>query len=280
MRSGSSSVPRRLALVAIEKKRADVLLHERGEFESRSKAAAAVIAGEVQLATGGRRVDKPGQLLPVDAELIVAQRRRYVSRGGIKLENALRAFADVDPSGRHALDAGASTGGFTDCLLQHGASHVIAVDVAYGELHMTLRNDPRVTVIERTNVRDLSGEQLEYSPDLIVGDLSFISLGKVLPTLAALAADRCDLVLLVKPQFEVGREKIGKGGVVREREHRVAAIEQAAEAARAAGFSVRGACSSGLPGPAGNLEAFLWLAEPGREEVADLRALAESVEGG
>lgn len=262
------------------KQRIDQLLVERGLFESRAKAAAAVIAGDVQLKSSGRRIEKPGQSIAVDAELIVAERNRYVSRGGIKLENALVAFSDLDPSGRNALDAGASTGGFTDCLLQRGAAHVIAVDVAYGELHMSLRNDSRVTVLERVNVRELTPTMLEYAPDFLVGDLSFIGLEKVLPALLRIAAERFDLLALVKPQFEVGREKLGKGGVVRSAEDRVDAIEGAARAAESIGFSVLGACSSGLPGPAGNREAFLWLAERARGSIADLRAAAEDVERG
>jgi len=247
-------------------------------FESRAKAAAAVLAGDVLLAGSGRRVDKPGQQFDPAVELRVAPRERYVSRGGIKLENALAAFPEIAVEGRHALDAGASTGGFTDCLLQRGAAHVIAVDVAYGELHWKLREDPRVTVVERKNVRSLTAAELEYRPDLIVADLSFISLDKVLPALAACAAERFDMLALVKPQFEVGRERLGKGGVVREVADRVAAIEDAARAAVEAGFSVQGACSSGLPGPAGNREAFLWLAEGSRAGVDDLHALAQAVE--
>lgn len=266
--------------MAASKQRVDVLLVERGIFESRAKASAAVMAGDVQLKESGRRIDKPGQTIPADAELIVAERNRYVSRGGIKLENALAAFPDLDVSGRRALDAGASTGGFTDCLLQRGAEHVIAVDVAYGEFHMSLRNDPRVTVMERVNVRDLTPEDLEYAPDLLVGDLSFIALEKVLPALLGIAAPEFDFLALVKPQFEVGREKIGKGGVVRSAEDRIDAIENAARAAQELGYSVQGACSSGLPGPAGNREAFLWLAESSRPGVADLRAAAEAVEAG
>lgn len=266
--------------MAAKKQRIDVLLVDRGFFESRAKAAAAVIAGDVQMKNGGRRVDKPGQSVAVDTELIVAERNRYVSRGGIKLENALAAFPQVNPAGRRALDAGASTGGFTDCLLQRGAEHVIAVDVAYGELHMSLRDDPRVTVIERTNVRDLKPGDLDYAPDLLVGDLSFIALEKVLPALRGIAAAEFDFLALVKPQFEVGREKIGKGGVVRDAEDRIDAIEHAAQAAQELGFSVQGACSSGLPGPAGNREAFLWLAEGDRPGVADIRAAAEAVEAG
>ncbi len=263
----------------MSKQRVDLLLVERGHFESRAKAAAAVLAGDVMLEHGGRRIDKPGQMVAGDVEFRVAHKDRYVSRGGIKLENALNAFAGLKVADRKALDAGASTGGFTDCLLQRGVEHVIAVDVAYGELHWSLREDPRVTVIERRNVRELSPAELPYLPDLIVADLSFISLTKVLPALAACAAGRFDMLALVKPQFEVGRERVGKGGVVREREARVDAIAQAAKTARAQGLSVLGAASSGLPGPAGNRETFLWLAEAGREgDVQDLQALAGRVE--
>lgn len=257
-----------------------MILVERGLFESRAKAAAAIMAGDVQMARGGRRLQKPGQTIPDDTELIVAERSRYVSRGGVKLENALKAFPDVVIAGRKALDAGASTGGFTDCLLQNGAEHVIAVDVAYGELHNKLRDDPRVTVVERKNIRELAPEELEYAPDLLVGDLSFIALSKVLEPLVSVAAVEFDAILLVKPQFEVGKERVGKGGVVRDRETRIDAIHEAASAAVAAGCLVRGACSSGLPGPAGNKEAFLWLQRGNgtTQSDAELRALAESVE--
>ncbi|MBJ7353696.1 MAG: TlyA family RNA methyltransferase [Thermoleophilaceae bacterium] len=264
--------------MAQNRQRLDVLLVVRGHFDSRAKAAAAILAGDVQLKSGGRRLEKPGQMLAEDVELIVAERSRYVSRGGIKLENALEAFPEVDPSGRFALDAGASTGGFTDCLLQRGAKHVIAIDVAYGELHWKLREDERVTVIERKNIRELTPDDLEYAPDLLVADLSFIALEKVLPALKAVTAAQFDFLALVKPQFEVGRGNVRKGGVVRDREARIDAIEAAARSAQAIGFSVLGACSSGLPGPAGNLEAFLWLAEQSRPGLADLRAAAEGVE--
>lgn len=264
--------------MAEKKQRLDVMLVVRGHFDSRAKAAAAILAGDVQLKNGGRRLEKPGQMLLEDTELIVAERNRYVSRGGIKLENALEAFPDVEPAGRFALDAGASTGGFTDCLLQRGAKHVIAIDVAYGELHWKLREDERVTVIERMNIRELTPADIEYAPDLLVADLSFIALEKVLPALKSVAAEQFDFLALVKPQFEVGRGNVGKGGVVRDRETRIDAIEAAARSAEVIGFSVQGACSSGLPGPAGNLEAFLWLTEPARPGLADLRAAAEAVE--
>src|SRR5215212_9294572 len=195
------------------KSRLDALLVDRGLFETRSRAAAAVIAGDVRLGDDGRRADKPGQMVAPDVDLAVAEGPRYVSRGGVKLANALDAFG-LDVSGRRALDVGASTGGFTDCLLQRGAEHVVALDVAYGELHWSLREDARVTVIERSNARALEPDALPYAPDLAVADVSFISLTKVLPAVLACAAPRFDALAMVKPQFEVGREAIGKGGVV------------------------------------------------------------------
>ena len=259
------------------KRRLDTLLAERGLYESRSRAAAAVIAGDVRV--GGRPARKPGELVPDEADVAVAQAPPFVSRGGVKLANALDAFA-IDPAGRRALDVGASTGGFTDCLLQRGAASVIAVDVAYGELHWRLRNDERVTVIERTNARALDPESLPYRPDLIVADLSFISLTKVLPAVVAAAAPRFDLLAMVKPQFEVGRERVGKGGVVRSADDRRAALVAVGEHARdELGLSVLGYAPSGLPGPAGNSETFAWLAEPGREgAVEDLEAAARRAE--
>ncbi|MBD0282501.1 MAG: TlyA family RNA methyltransferase [Thermoleophilaceae bacterium] len=259
------------------KRRLDALLAERGLFESRSRAAAAVIAGDVRVE--GRPAGKPGQLVSEGVALDVVERPPYVSRAGIKLENALDAFG-VDPAGRRALDVGASTGGFTDCLLQRGAAAVIAVDVAYGELHWRIRNDPRVTVLERTNARSLGPEQLPYAPDLIVADVSFISLTKVLPAVVAAAAPRFDCVALVKPQFEVGRERVGRGGVVRSGDDRRGALVAVGEHARTRlGASVVGYAPSGLPGPAGNRESFIWLAEAGREgAVEDLEAAARRAE--
>jgi len=193
-------------------------------------------------------------------------------RGGEKLDAALERFA-LDVTGRRAFDAGASTGGFTDCLLQRGAARVIALDVAYGELDYRLRNDSRVTVIERTNARSVS--ELPYAPSLIVIDVSFISLTKVLPAVVGLAAPAFDCLAMVKPQFEVGRERVGKGGVVRDPELRRSAVAGVAESAVGLGCSVVGFAPSGLPGPKGNLETFAWLAEGGRD-VGDWRAaLAE-----
>ena len=216
-------------LPRVGKRRLDTLLAERGLYESRSRAAAAVIAGDVRVS--GRPATKPGELVADEAEVAVAEAPPYVSRGGIKLANALDALG-IDPAGRRALDVGASTGGFTDVLLQRGADSVIALDVAYGELHWRLRNDERVIVVERRNARQIEPGELPYEPDLIVADLSFISLTKVLPAVARAAAPGFDLLAMVKPQFEVGRERVGKGGVVRSADDRRAALIEVGEFAR------------------------------------------------
>src|SRR5215218_1888945 len=258
--------------------RLDSLLADRGLFPSRSRAAAAVLAGDVHLGPGRRRAEKPGQLVAGDVKLDVAAPAQYVSRGGVKLANALDSFG-LDVTGRRALDVGASTGGFTDCLLQRGARHVVALDVAYGELAMKLRDDARVTVMERVNARALDPDALPYRPDLVVADVSFISLTKVLPVVLACTDERFDALVMVKPQFEVGRERVGKGGVVRDPGLRREALVTVAEAARDAGAAVLGFTSSGLPGPAGNQETFAWLAEAGRSGAAeDLDAAAREVE--
>ena len=259
------------------KRRLDTLLAERGLFESRSRAAAAVIAGDVRV--GGRPARKPGELVTDEADVAVTEPPPFVSRGGVKLANALDEFG-IDPTGRHALDVGASTGGFTDCLLQRGAVAVVAYDVAYGELHWRLRTDDRVTVIERSNARSLEAAELPYAPDLIVADVSFISLTKVLPAVVAAAAPRFDLLAMVKPQFEVGRKLVGKGGVVRSPDDRRAALLAVGEhAVGELGASVLGYASSGLPGPAGNRESFVWIAEAGREgALEDLEAAARRAE--
>jgi 23S rRNA (cytidine1920-2'-O)/16S rRNA (cytidine1409-2'-O)-methyltransferase len=259
------------------KTRLDTLLAERGLFPTRTRAAASVLAGEVRLGSEGRRAAKPGQLVAEDVVVAVAEAPDYVSRGGRKLANALIATR-LDPAGRRCLDVGASTGGFTDCLLQAGAAHVVALDVAYGELAWALRGDGRVTVLERFNARHLHPEDLPYAPDLITIDLSFIGLAKVLPAVLACAAPAFDCLALCKPQFEVGREAVGKGGVVREPTARRAALEAVAGAADRLGASVLGFASSGLPGPKGNRETFVWLAEPGRPGLEDIEAAAREVE--
>jgi len=262
----------------MSRKRLDAILAERGLFETRSRAAAAVLAGDIRLGDGRRRAEKPGQMVADDVAVQVEDRPRFVSRGGQKLANALTAFG-IDPADRLCLDAGASTGGFTDCLLQRGAEHVVAVDVAYGELDWKLRNDPRVTVIERRNARELEPGELPYRPDFVVGDLSFISLTKVLPRLLDAAAEQRDCVALVKPQFEVGRGRVGKGGVVRSAGDRRSALVAIGEWAVEQGHAVLGYASSGLPGPAGNLETFIWLAEAGRPgAVESVDAAAREVE--
>jgi 23S rRNA (cytidine1920-2'-O)/16S rRNA (cytidine1409-2'-O)-methyltransferase len=246
-------------------------------FPSRSQAAASVLAGDVLVLPERRRAQKPGELVPDDVQLEVVKAPPFASRGGIKLRNALDAFG-TDVTGCRALDVGASTGGFTDCLLQAGAAHVVAVDVAYGELDWKLRSDPRVTVLERVNARSLRREQLPYAPDLIVIDVSFIALAKVLPAVLGCAAERFDCLALVKPQFEVGRGQVGKGGVVREASERRRALVEAGSAAVALGATVLGYASSGLPGPKGNLETFVWLAEGSRAVSVDLERAAREVE--
>ena len=263
------------------KVRLDALLHQRGLFGSRTRAAASVMAGSVRLGgADGPRAEKPGQLVADDTALSVEAPAPYVSRGGTKLANALDAFG-LSVAGRRALDAGASTGGFTDCLLQRGAAHVVALDVAYGELHWSLRTDARVTVIERVNVRAVDVGQLPYRPDLVVADVSFISLTKIMPAVLSCTAERFDALVMVKPQFEVGRARLGKGGVVREPGLRREALLAVAAAAGQAGAAVLGFASSGLPGPKGNQETFLRLAEadrPGGLQAAGIAAAALAAE--
>jgi len=262
----------------VARRRLDSLLAERGLYESRSRAAAAVMAGEVHLGYERRPAAKPGQLVTEDVAVEVEAPPPYVSRGGIKLANALDAFG-VDPAGRRCLDVGASTGGFSDCLLQRGADHVTTLDVGYGDLSWKLRKDPRVTVIERRNARELAASELPYAPDLVVIDISFISLAKVLPAVARAAAERFDVLALVKPQFEVGRERVGGGGVVRMASDRRDALASVGRFAREGlGLAVLGYASSGLPGPAGNRESFVWLAEAARAGVEDLERAARRAE--
>ncbi|HWM10755.1 MAG TPA: TlyA family RNA methyltransferase [Solirubrobacteraceae bacterium] len=247
--------------------RLDSLLTERGLFASRTRAAAAVLAGHVHVGPGRSRAAKPGQLVAEDVEVAVDAPPPFVSRGGVKLANALDALG-LDVTGRRALDVGASTGGFTDCLLQRGVEGVIALDVAYGELDWRLRGDERVTVVERVNARSLSRDALPWAPDLIVVDVSFISLAKVLPAVLACAAERFDCLAMVKPQFELGRGRVGKGGVVRSASERREAVASVASCGRSLGAAVIGFAPSGLPGPAGNRETFVWLASGERGDVA------------
>jgi 23S rRNA (cytidine1920-2'-O)/16S rRNA (cytidine1409-2'-O)-methyltransferase len=257
--------------------RLDSLLTERGVFPSRSQAATAIMAGQVMLLPQGRRAEKPGQLVPEDAEVELEDRPDFVSRGAIKLSNALDGFG-LDVGGRRALDVGASTGGFTDCLLRRGVEHVVAVDVAYGQLDWRLRSDERVTVLERRNARYVSRADLPYAPNLVVIDVSFISVVKVLGAVLATLAPVFDVLAMIKPQFEVGRAGVGKGGVVRDASLRRGALIAVGEAALEQGASVLGYASSGLPGPKGNLETFVWLAEGSRDGVPELEAAARKVE--
>lgn len=249
-----------------KRQRLDLLLLQRGLAASREQARQLILAGWVRQA--GRVLDKPGTSLPADAPLEVAARPRYVSRGGDKLDAALTAFP-IPVAGRVGLDGGLSTGGFTDCLLQHGAVRVYGIDVGYGQVAWSLRTDPRVVVKERTNLRHLTPAELygpeDPWPDLAVADLSFISLGLVLPALGALlrpqgSAGILDLVVLVKPQFEVGREAVGKGGVVRDPAAHAQAIAGVLRAAVTLGWQGRNLVGSPITGPAGNHEYLLWLA--------------------
>ena len=259
------------------KVRLDALLTHRGLFPSRSRAAASVMAGEVRVGPDRRRADKPGQLVAPDLSVAVEAAPRYVSRGGVKLANAL-AMTGIDVTGRRCLDVGVSTGGFTDCLLQHGAAHVVAIDVGYGDLAWSLRNDPRVTVRERVNARRLTPASLPYRPDVITVDVSFISLTKVLPAVLDCAPERYDCLALCKPQFEVGRRRLGGGGVVREPAHRREALLAVARCGQGLGAAVLGFAPSGLPGPKGNLETFVWLGDGGRRGLSDLEAAAREAD--
>ncbi|HWJ43465.1 MAG TPA: TlyA family RNA methyltransferase [Solirubrobacterales bacterium] len=259
----------------MKKSRIDAVLADRGIFPSRTAAAGAVRAGEVRIGQDGPVALRPSQLVEPDASLVVDEGPRYVSRGGTKLENALEALA-VDVAGRDCLDVGASTGGFTDCLLQRGAARVAAVDVAYGQLDVRMRQDPRVDVIERLNARELSPADLSFAPSLATIDVSFISLTKVLPAVARCLRPEGEILAMVKPQFELGRERVGRG-VVRDAGDRREAIVKVAHAARDLGLPVRGFASSGLPGPKGNRETFVWCG--GGPGVADLEAAVAAVEG-
>ena len=258
----------------------DLELVRRGLAGTRSEARDAILRGSVLVA--GRPAPKPGTLVdPAEAISLAEPSRPYVSRGGEKLAAALDRFG-IDPAGRRCLDAGASTGGFTDALLARGAAHVTAVDVGYGQLAWSLRQDPRVTVMERTNVRDLEAGSI-VPPDLAVADLSFLSLTGVLPVLARVAADDAELVLLVKPQFEADPAEVGQGGVVRDPEVWRRAIDEVADACRREGIGPLGVIPSPLPGPAGNVEFLLHAAKglPAQPldvdaAVAEGRALRES----
>lgn len=244
--------------------RLDQLLFRRGVFDSREKARRAVMAGLVEV--DGRRADKPGRQVGPDVVVAVAEREPFVSRAGRKLAAALDHFG-LDPTGWTCLDVGASTGGFTDCLLQRGARRVYAVDVGYGQLDHGLRRDPRVVVMERVNARHLRPEDLPERCELATLDLSFISLAKVVPAVLPHLMDGGFLLPLIKPQFEAGRSEVGKGGIVRDAEVRREVVERRVADLEALGLVCRGRFESPLPGVKGNRETFALFAHPGRGEA-------------
>jgi 23S rRNA (cytidine1920-2'-O)/16S rRNA (cytidine1409-2'-O)-methyltransferase len=259
----------------MKKARIDAVLAERGLFPSRTAAAGAVRAGAVRVGRDGPVALRPSQLVEPEVPLIVAEGPRFVSRGGVKLDNAI-AELGIDVSERDCLDIGASTGGFTDCLLQRGAARVVALDVAYGQIDVRLREDPRVTVIERLNARELNPADLPFESSLATIDVSFISLTKVLPAVAGCLPASGEALAMVKPQFELGRERVGRG-VVRAAADRREAILLVARAAKALGLPVRGFASSGLPGPKGNRETFIWCGGAG-EGLGDLEGAIGEVD--
>jgi len=237
------------------RERLDALLVARGAFPSRTRAQAAVIAGDVRV--DGATVRRPAALVDPDAEVSVTARRSYVSRGGDKLAHALETLG-IDVEGEEVCDLGSSTGGFVDCLLQRGAAAVAAVDVGYGQLDWSLRQDARVTVLERTNARTLTPECLPFRPTFVTADVSFISLTLALAPVLGFARSGYRGLALVKPQFEAGRERVGKGGVVRDRAVHVDVLERIAAWLTARGDAVLGLCDSGHPGPKGNVEYFIY----------------------
>ena len=248
--------------MGVRRLRLDAELVRRGLARSREHGASLIAEGRVTV--NGQRAAKPATAVTVDADLVVRadpDRPDYVSRGGHKLAGALDVFGarGLVVGGRRCLDAGASTGGFTDVLLRAGAREVVAVDVGYGQLAWSLQSDDRVSVHDRTNIRELTPELIGGQVDLVVGDLSFISLRLVLDALIGVTREDGDLALMVKPQFEVGRERLGKGGVVREPAHRVDAVIGIADSASDRGWGAVAVTTSPLPGPAGNVEYFLWL---------------------
>jgi 23S rRNA (cytidine1920-2'-O)/16S rRNA (cytidine1409-2'-O)-methyltransferase len=258
--------------------RLDAELVRRGLARSRTQAADLIAAGQVLVA--GQTAAKAATQVGLDAAITIRRADTepdYVSRGGHKLAGALAAFAELQVAGRRCLDAGASTGGFTDVLLRAGAGHVVAADVGYGQLAWSLRSDPRVTVVDRMNIRNLQPEQVAPPPDLVTADLSFISLTTVLPALVACARPDADFLLLVKPQFEVGKGQVGPGGVVRDSQLRARAVETVAAAASGLQLGVRGVTASPLPGPSGNVEYFLWLTRDAPPlDAGDLRQAIEN----
>lgn len=261
----------------MRRERADVLLVSRGLVGSRHRARAAILAGEVT--ADGEPVGKAGQMVSEGASLEIAAPPEYVSRGGVKLARALEVF-HIDPKGMVAVDVGASTGGFTDCLLQGGAAKVFAIDVGYGQLAWALRQDPRVIVMERTNVRHLDARKFDSGADIITIDVSFIAVSKILPTVVQLLRAEGALLILVKPQFEGERRDVGKGGIVRDAEAHKRTLTALAQAVADAGLSVRGLTHSPITGADGNIEFWLYAGQGGAcsgalDELVD-RTVAEA----
>jgi 23S rRNA (cytidine1920-2'-O)/16S rRNA (cytidine1409-2'-O)-methyltransferase len=276
--SGSLSTPKTVAPVstgvlqsgpmAQQKERIDRLLVDRGLVPSRERARAMIMAGEVLV--NDRPAEKAGEMVPAEAEIrLRGEPLRYVSRGGLKLEKGLDEFG-IDVAGRCGLDVGASTGGFTDCLLQRGTRKVFAVDVGYGQLAWKLRQDPRVVSMEKTNIRSLEPERLDEVPDFAVIDASFISLDKVLPNTLRLISADAFVVALIKPQFEVGRGEVGKGGVVRDEGKHREVIENVKLLAAGLRLEVRGVTESPITGPAGNKEFLIWLVKSPQAQAESL----------
>jgi 23S rRNA (cytidine1920-2'-O)/16S rRNA (cytidine1409-2'-O)-methyltransferase len=254
------------------KLRLDIALHERGLAPSREKARAMIMAGEVLV--DGRMVDKPGTRINPQNELSVKSKPRFVSRGGDKLAGALTDF-HFDVTGKICADVGASTGGFTDCLLKHGAAKVYAIDVGYGQLDYMLRQDPRVTTIERTNARYL--EKLHEPINLVVVDASFISLKLLLPPIKGWLTPQADVIALIKPQFEAGKKEVGKGGVVKDSAIHARVIEEILTFGQVQGFAVCGLTTSPLKGPAGNTEFLVWFDWGAMTQSVDIPLLIDSV---
>ena len=239
------------------KKRLDQFLADNGYFDSRTRAQAAIMAG--QILVNEQKIDKAGTPIDEDSNIrILGEKLKYVSRGGLKLEQALDEFK-IDPSGMVCLDIGASTGGFTDCLLQRGAAKVYAVDVGYGQLDLKIRNNPKVAVIEKTNARYLKSEDIPDKAALAVIDVSFISLSKILPAVLALLENGGQVAALVKPQFEAGKDQVGKGGIVRDEKTRQEVLQKVIKEAEAIGFTFIASCDSPISGADGNREFLIHL---------------------
>ena len=261
----------------MKKERLDVLLVQRGLSSSRERAKADIMSGLVYVA--GQRVDKAGTSVPEDSEIeLRGSSLAFVSRGGLKLEKALDTFG-VTPNGKICVDCGASTGGFTDCMLKRGAEKVYAIDVGYGQLAWSLRSDERVVVMERTNIRYVTHEQVPDDIQLAVIDVSFISLRIVLPDVKALLAPDGEIVCLIKPQFEAGKEKVGKKGVVRDISVHKEVLRDFVTNAEALGFGVKGITFSPIKGPEGNIEYLGWLQQDGVSNPIDTDAIADASHG-